>query len=320
MRIININEQKAVSELSENDNFYILTHENPDGDTLGCACALSIALNRMGKQTKILCSDDIPDKYKFMFDNIDERNFNPSYIITVDVSNKSLLGDKLKEYENKVDLCIDHHVSNSDYAKYTLVNSSVASASEIIYNIINALGIEIDKEIAKCIYTGITTDTGCFKYSNVRPSTHMKAAYLMTTGIDTSAINRLMFDNKSKSSIILQGLAISTLKTYLNDKCAIMYITKEMIDSCSATNSDIDGIVSISRQIEGILVGILIKEKDKNLYKVSVRTDESINACHICEQFGGGGHPVAAGCTINNDDSLENVIKSIVEVVGKELS
>lgn len=319
MRIININEQKAVSELSENDNFYILTHENPDGDTLGCACALSIALNRMGKQTKILCSDDIPDKYKFMFDNIDERNFNPSYIITVDVSNKSLLGDKLKEYEDKVDLCIDHHISNSDYAKYTLVNSSVASASEIIYNIINALGIEIDKEIAKCIYTGITTDTGCFKYSNVRPSTHMKAAYLMTTGIDTSAINRLMFDNKSKSSIILQGLAISTLKTYLDDKCAIMYITKEMIDNCSATNSDIDGIVSISRQIEGILVGILVKEKDKNLYKVSVRTDESINACHICEQFGGGGHPVAAGCTIN-DDSLENVIKNIVEVVGKELS
>lgn len=295
-----------------------MTHENPDGDTLGCACALKIALNRMGKKSKILCSDEIPSKYQFMFDSIcEDEEFDYSYIIAVDISNESLLGDKLEKFAGKIDLCIDHHLSNNDYAKYTLINSSVASASEIVYNIINALGIEIDQEIAKCIYTGITTDTGCFKYSNVKPSTHMKAGYLITTGIDTSLINTTVFDMKSKSAIMIESQAISTLKTYFEDRCAVIHITEDMMERCSATNSDTDGIVSKLREIEGILIGVLIKEKSKNLYKISLRTDKNIDARSICEQFGGGGHLAAAGCTI--EGSLEDVRNKILEVIRKEL-
>jgi len=146
----------------EKDDIYVLCHQYPDGDTIGSAVALSLALLQKGKRVKLLCSDQIPDKYSYITQYLNNNiNFESKFIIAVDVASEKLLGD-LEYYSNKIDLCIDHHEINSNYAKETFVDSKAAATTEIIYKLIKEMDIEISRAIAESIYTGITTDTGCF--------------------------------------------------------------------------------------------------------------------------------------------------------------
>ena len=162
---------QAAKELKKADNILILTHAYPDGDTLGSGYALCRALHKMGKSARVECSDIIPDKYRFMFEDMGPaEDFEPEYLCAVDVADSLLLGDKLKTYAESVDLCIDHHGSNTRYAKKLVLIPEYSAAAMIIAEIINALGVKIDSGIAACIYTGIATDTGCFKYSNTHRS------------------------------------------------------------------------------------------------------------------------------------------------------
>lgn len=298
--------------LSKNDFFYILTHMYPDGDTLGSAAALSRALNKMGKHTKILCNDKIAKKFEYMFLGLNNEEFSPKIIISVDVADPSLLGDGLSEYKDKVDICIDHHEMNKKYAKQYFVDPKAAANAEIIFDLIKLLGVDIDVPIANSIYTGISTDTGCFKYSNVTSKTYKIASELLDMGAQTYKINRLMFDIKSKEKIELEKLVMNTLEFSQDNKCALICITNEMIRKTNVDNSEIDGFASIPRCVEGVLVGITIREKEDGVYKISVRTGEEIQANLICQHFGGGGHKSAAGCTIKG--SLSKVKQSILNV------
>ena len=187
--------------LKENDNFYILTHKSPDGDTLGSAFALCFALQKMNKNAKVLCSDVIPEKYKFLYENLEIQNFNPKYIISVDVAEAQLLGDILNCYANQIDLSIDHHMLNQKFAKLWYIDSTAAATAEIIYEIIRKLEVRLDFNIAKCIYTGVSTDTGCFKNANTSARSHRIAAKMIDLGVDNFKIDKIMFDTKSKTKL-----------------------------------------------------------------------------------------------------------------------
>lgn len=303
----------AVSMLKNADKILILTHRNPDGDTLGSGFALLRALRQLGKRVKLLNADAINEKYAHLYEGLSEESFEEEFIVSVDVAERKLLGDLMEKYADKVDLSIDHHGTGKLFAKKTYCESESASACEIVYEIIKALGAKIDKGIADCIYTGCSTDTGCFKYSNVTPRTHRIAAELIEYGADHSKINEKMFDTKSMNSIMLERMCYESLEVFGGGKVAVITVTKEMLRKSGTDKSALDAIKPITRQIEGVEIGLTVKEEDGGASGVSIRTSENYDASAICAHFGGGGHIRAGGCEIK--DTPENAKEKVIEYI-----
>jgi phosphoesterase RecJ-like protein len=296
------------------DNILLLTHYYPDGDTLGSAFALCYALQRMGKAARVECSDDIPVKYAYLYENLRScPRFDPAFICAVDVADVKLLGETLSVYADKIDLCIDHHASNMVYASKLFLRADYAATAMLVAEVIQELAVPFDKDIASCIYTGIATDTGCFKYSNTTAYTLRMAADMLDCGINSSMINRMMFDVKTRARVELERLALESMCFYCDNRCAVMVITNEMIRQSGATESDMEGLAPIPRQIEGVWVGVTLREKQNGSFKVSVRTGNHADASAICGQLNGGGHLRAAGCTV--DGSLNIAIETILKAV-----
>ncbi len=294
-----INKSEAASLLLKEDNILILTHKNPDGDTLGSGYALCRALLKLGKKARVECSDAIPKKYDYMFKDLEIIEFETSYIVAVDVADTKLLGESFEnQYGNNIDLSIDHHSSNIMYAKKTCLFDEDAATAEIIYEIIRKLGVRIDENIASCIYTGISTDTGCFRYSNASAKTFRIAAEMIEVGAKNGEINGLMFESKSLSQLSLLKLSIEGMKMYFGNKCAVVTLTQKMFEDSGANESDSEMISALARQVDGVLVGATMREKSDGTYKVSVRTHSPVDAAEICAKMNGGGHKRAAGCEI----------------------
>lgn len=299
------------------DNFVILTHQYPDGDTLGSAFALCRALRKLGKKARVIVNGVLADKFAFMCDDLEEQCFDYETVIAVDIASVTLLGDLSEEFAGRVDAAIDHHAMNSPFAKYTYENPRAAANAENIFELIKLIGVEVDKKTADCIYTGLCTDTGCFKFSNVTPQTMRMAAELMELGCDSALINRVMFDTKSMARIRIESAALNTLAMYCDNKISVIYTSLQMEKDAGVSESDTDGIAALPRQIEGVIIGITIKEKQVGKYKISVRTTDGCDAARICRAFGGGGHHAAAGCAI--DGTLEEVREKLVTEAKKAL-
>ena len=307
---------ECVSLLKEFDNYLILTHRNPDGDTLGSAYALKRALELMGKKSMVRCNDDIHPKFSYLWENVDNSEITFDKIIAVDVADKKLLGEEFEaEYGDNVFLCIDHHLSNREYAQNLLLEDR-AAAAVVIYEVICQLGVEITPEIASCIYTGLATDTGCFMYSNTTPTVHRIAAEVMEKGADYTLINRLMFETKTLPYLRLEQMAVSSIESHFDGKCAIMTVTRKMFEESGASSSECDGIAAIPRKIEGVKIAVTIRERHNGSFKVSMRTIEPYDAAKICANFGGGGHNAAAGCEF--ECSLDEVKVKLLEVIKAE--
>ena len=302
------------------DRFLIITHKSPDGDTLGSGFGLCYHLRDMGKLANVVNSDGFPDRYDFMYTDYYEQDFEPEYIIAVDIADPSLMGSNLLKYqqEGMVDLCIDHHISNKNFARRTHVEGKTAAAAQILYAIFKQSGRPMTDIIAKCLYTGIATDTGCFKYENTTPETHTAAAELMAYDIDFANVNRKMFDVKSKGRIKIEQAVTGAMEYYLNDKCAVICLTTELMKSCGADPAEFDGLASIPLSAEGVVLGLTIKQRHANVYKISVRTTDEMDASAFCSYFGGGGHIRAAGCEIQG--TLEEVKAKLLERAGQVLS
>ncbi|MBR5437721.1 MAG: bifunctional oligoribonuclease/PAP phosphatase NrnA, partial [Clostridia bacterium] len=259
-------------------------------------------------------NDIIPQKYAYLSEGIEEEDFEEKFIVSVDVAGVRLLGDAVGErYADKVDLSIDHHESSRLFAGETYVESDSASACEIIYLIIKALGAEIDSGIASCIYTGMSTDTGCFRYSNVTPRTHLIAAELIALGAEHSKINEIMFDTKTVGSIMLEKMCYESLEFFGDGKVAVISVSQKMLSDCGVDKSALDAIKPITRQIEGVGIGVTVKEEDGGKIGISIRTSEEYDACRICGAFGGGGHVRASGCELKG--TMQQAKEQIVDYI-----
>lgn len=309
--------QTAIKRLKEKDNIVILLHQFPDGDTIGCGYSLYFALTALGKKARVECADGIGARYSYIIEGVEFEKFTPEFVVAVDVADRRLLGAKAEEYPH-IDLCIDHHASNSLFADETYVDAESAAACEILYSIVKELCGSISKPAAAALYTGISTDTGCFKFTNTTAKTHIIAAELMKTGIDYGEINRIMFDTKSKARLLVEKEALNTIKFLCDDKVAIMTVTKEMREKSGAHDSELEGITGLPRTIEGVLLGITIRERnDTSVCKISARSHEPISASDFCERFGGGGHARAAGCEIKlpKEKAFEALAKAAEETL-----
>ncbi|MEG0615380.1 MAG: DHH family phosphoesterase, partial [Oscillospiraceae bacterium] len=260
--------REAIEFLNKCNNVYILTHQSPDGDTLGSGFALMNALRKLGKNANVLCTEQFPHRYCFMYDGYYKEDFEPETIIAVDVADQQLLGKHLERFAESVDLCIDHHISNTFYAKKTLVNPRASATCEVLFELFSRMNI-LDTQIATCLYTGIATDTGCFKYESTTSRTHIAASELMAYDFDYAQINRRMFDVKSKGRIQVEQYLSSHMEYFLNDRCSMITITQAIIDGSGMEAAEFEGLASLTLQVEGVEVGVTIKEREKDVYKVS---------------------------------------------------
>ncbi len=291
--------------LNERDHFHIYLHAYPDGDTIGSGFALCYALRSIGKHANVVCAHPIPSSYFFITEEYEDMDFNPETFVTVDVASLALLGDLGEGMENKIDLAIDHHGTNQLFAKQSYVDSSQASNAQIIRELLDEMMVPMDRYLANCLYTGLSTDTGCFKHANTDEECHLVAATLIMDGAQIDLINQYMFDTKSRSRIAIEKDILDSLEFFEEGTIAFITVTKAMRDNAGIADGELEGITSIPRSVEGVIIGCTLRETDNGTFKVSVRSRNEIDAAAICAHFGGGGHPCAAGCSFSC--SLEEV-------------
>ena len=313
-----IDHRRAWELLLSMDRVLLLTHRLPDGDAIGSIYALYLALKALGKRVRCL-TDTIPSSLKAAAVDCGEEEFEPAHIVTVDVGDRKLLGEEWDaQYGDRVDLCIDHHGTHAPYAAYTLVDPTAAAACEVLFDMFLAAGFPLTEPIVRELYIGVATDTGCFRYANTTPKTMRVAADLMERGVDAAALNTELFETKTRAFARFERMAMNALKTYCDGRCAIMVITREMYDKSGLDESDDKPVNALPRQIEGVYVGVTVKEKkDGKGYRVSMRSKEPVSAAEICAKLGGGGHRLAAGCELTG--TKEEVVSALLGAVEPAL-
>lgn len=295
----------------------IITHQSPDGDCIGAGFGLKDILTELGIRSRVVCSDEFTSRYDFLTDAGAGEEFKPETIIAVDIADTKLMGKYQEIYGDKVQLCIDHHVSNRNYAEKTLLRPKATAACEIIYDLAKFMGINISSHCAMCLYTGIATDSGCFRYDCTTSHAHEIAAEMKRcySDINFSKINRRMFEIKSKGRMILESKFVNIMEEYLDNKLVIAAVTLDMMNELGINSDEFEGLAPMTIQLEDTEVGILMKEREPNIYRCSFRSADSVNVSDICRAFGGGGHAKAAGCTI--EGTLDDAKKQLVEAVRK---
>lgn len=316
---------KDISKVLESyDKIGITCHVSPDGDAMGSSLALYEVLRKLGKHPYIISKESIEETFKFLpnADKVNEDNSeveeNTDCVVVLDCGNVERINGNIDVNSNEYDVInIDHHKSNDMYGKFNYVDDTSASVGQIIYEIMEEMGVELDENIAKCIYTSILTDTGSFRHSGTSKKTHEIAGMLINTGIDFSEIHRTIFDNKKFERIKLYGKVIDTIKLDCNDRLCTMYIKESFLKELGLENEDTSDLLSFGTKIGSVEVTALIKEF-KGGVKVSLRSKNIVDVSAVAENFGGGGHIRAAGFAVENA-SVEEVKEKLIEIVGKEL-
>ncbi len=310
-----------LQSIAQSSSIALITHINPDGDAIGSTIALMHALDKMEKSVDVYCQDNIPSMFDFL-DGVnritkpDQSTKNYDLVIALDCSDPDRMGTCAPIMDRAITSAnIDHHVSNTFYANINVVDEEASATGEIIYKLVTQLEIEPNKSIAEALYTAIVSDTGRFSFSNTTSKTHRIVAHLIEWGADVVKLSNLLFNNHSLEWVRLLGQAINSLAIYYDGKVAIMHITQAMMDRVGATEEHSNGIIQYAKDITGVELAALLREVNDSTIKVSLRSQSIIDVSLLAQEFGGGGHKRAAGCTINlplipAQDSLMKAINS----------
>ena len=310
-----------MQSIKDANKIYIGSHINPDGDNVGSTLALTLALKKINKDVTPLLVGEIPSDYKFLpglelYEDYGEELHPIDLFIAVDSADADRLGKNkplLDVSKNIVN--IDHHISNTNFGMINLVDDKASATGELIYHLIKAMDVEIDIDIATCLYTAISTDTGSFMYDSVTDQTHEIIADLIRSGIDKGNINIQLYSSRSMEKTRLFVDVLSTLNLYNDGKIAIVHVTQKMLEETGTTLDDTEGIISFVREIEPVEVACILKESEELKTKISMRSKRYINVSDIATNFNGGGHIRAAGGTIyeNINDAEAIVVNKIKE-------
>ena len=254
--------REAAGFLKAHDNYLILTHKRPDGDTIGCAAGLCRALRRLGKTAHVLPSLDATTLLAGYLEGLTAPDgFVPDTVVSTDVATENLLPDSAALYKGRIDLAIDHHPSQEFFAKETCLEADKAACGEIIWKICGELGV-MDAEIAAPLYVAVATDCGCFVYANTTPHTHKAAAALMEQGIPFQALNKKHFRTKSMRRLKLESLILQNMRLYHGGTVAVAPISLDMMAQAGATSEDTDDLAAFLGQIQGVLHTATIREHE----------------------------------------------------------
>lgn len=282
----------------ERDKFVILTHRRPDGDTIGSAAALCLGLRQLGKTAFVLTNEQVTPRFAPLLEGLVCQSLpKAACVISVDIASEGLLSFDAVRMGLTPVCAVDHHGRNSLTCP-KLVKADRAACGEIILELLQELGVPLTKRIAESLYTAISTDTGCFKYSNTSAATHRAAAALIEAGADIQPINKELFDTRSFSRLRLEAELTRQMEFYAGGTVGICTMPKDLLDAFNVTEDDLDSISGFARGIEGVKLGVMIREVEDGLGKISLRTEAPFDAAEICHLLGGGGHAAAAGASV----------------------
>jgi len=309
--------------LRSRNNFVLISHTNPDGDTVGSVYAFYLMLKKMGKNVRCLCDKPVPQRIRFICGDVYDGDLtirDGEYAIALDVASPNMLGKSLEQYADRIDLKIDHHSKNKSFAAYNYVDSSAAACGEIVFEIASALNV-IDERIACAIYAAVSSDTGCFKYSNTTAKTHMIAAYLISLGARSAEINEALFDTIGINELNIYPLFLKNHKKYFDGRVIIIPVSRDDKKEYMLTDSDLDELSSLSRKPAGTCLGVVIKQVDNSdcEFKLSMRSRKQVDCSIIAASLGGGGHMRAAGATVKAD-SIQEATDMLLKALDKTLT
>lgn len=324
--------EQVASALSHHAPTLILFHARPDGDAVGSAFALRQLLTAMGMPAWCVCADEVPRRLQFLMQGTQESalpNAIPqdetwSRVISVDTASPAQLGALWETYEGKIDMMIDHHGIGTPYAPNLIVPDAAACA-EILFDLsrellrIGALSY-IPSGADTCIYAGLNTDTGSFKYSNVTPKTHRCAAELHRAGIDSAAITQKLYGSKPYLQLKAEGAGIRSLTFFADGRIAVVRFPYALKVEMGVGDEHLETLVDMARGIEGVEVAVSVRQpNEENVFRCSTRANGSVDVSAVCAAFGGGGHVRAAGCTLDGFASMDDAVSAVVAEIEKQL-
>lgn len=308
--------QQAVQFLRSRDEYLILTHLRPDGDTVGCAAGLCLALRQAGKTAYVLPNREATSLFTPYLEGLTApESFAPHTVVSVDIAARGLFPENAQMYLDRVDLALDHHPSQEFFARETCLDAGRASCGELVYDVVKHLG-PITPEIGTALYVAVSTDCGCFMYGNTSAATHRTAAQLIDAGIPLALLNKRHFRTKTMKRLRMEGLIASSMELHDDGRTALAAVSLDMMAQVGAQERDLEDIASFVGQVEGVCNAATIRELSPGRCKVSLRTDpELLNASRVCALLGGGGHAAAAGCTV--DAGVEETKAAVLDAIRR---
>ena len=303
--------------LGEHDDYLILTHRRPDGDTLGSAAALCLGLRQLGKAAHILENPQTTERYRPLHEGLTVTQALPAHtLVCVDTASVSLLPDNALPLLDRIQLRIDHHGTATPFTPLALVDSTASSCGDIIWDVLAQMGITLDKVIAEALYIAVSTDTGCFRYANTNAHAYALAAACSRAGGDLYSINQRIFDTNSLAKLRIQGWMAENTRFFRNGTMAVCAIPRAVEQQLGVTEDDMDSISGFTRSIEGVQLAATLRELPEGKVKVSMRAVPGMDAAAVCSKFGGGGHKGAAGATldINLEEAAQAITEAMVEI------
>lgn len=312
----------AAREIAAAGSIVMACHVNPDGDALGSMLGLALSLRASGKDVTCLSADGVPDIYRFLpgaetiLREAPGRDWDLG--IVLDSGDLDRIGGALPFISRARRLLnVDHHATAKGFGDAQLVNAKAASTAEIVYDLIHFMGLSLTPEIATCLFTGVTTDTGSFRFQNVSVSTLETAAHLLEAGAPLADIAENVFDNRSFAATRLLGLALTAMRTTADGRIVWTRVTHDDFTRLGATDEDTEGFVNYARNVRGAEVGLLFREISDGRARVSLRGKKTVDVGAIAKQFGGGGHRMAAGCTVG--PTLADAERLVIAAALEEL-
>lgn len=311
---------EILKKINESEKIALVTHASPDGDAVGSTMGLALALRTLNKDVVLLSKEPAPENLSYLslyneYGAVSVLDKDRELLIALDCGNKERLSMERDGFEDVFRINIDHHVSNEMYGQLNHVDILSASTSEIVFELIKELGVAVDISMADCLYTGIVSDTGSFRFPSTTAKTLRISAELLETGLDFSKIQRTLFGTSPFKRVKLLGRALMTLEAYLEGFVSMMNLEANDFNSLIISDRDSGDIVNYGLEPPEADVSILFKEAE-GFFRVSVRTKAVIDASALCAKFDGGGHVRAAGCNIRCED-LNEAKKLILDEIER---
>jgi len=305
------------------DRFLVACHENPEGDAIGSELAIALALRKMGKTVTVLNADPVPRNLRFLAgaDTVvfEEDGSKYDVAVLVDCGSIKRTGRVASELlKPRLMVIIDHHQTNEELGPLALIDPDAAAAGILVYKVLVALGIEIDRDIAENVYTAVLTDTGSFRYGNSSQEAFCVAGEMVSIGIDPWAVSEQVYESQSYDRLRLLGRVLSSLETVMDGRVAATTTLRADIEEFKAKKEDFEGFINYPRSIMGTEVAVSFREENENVFRVSFRSKGRVDISVVAVMFGGGGHRNAAGCTVSG--TLEEVKRRVFEAIGAVLS
>ena len=309
-----LNRAEAAGFLLVNDNFCILPHRRPDGDTVGSAAALCLGLRKLGKQAWVLKNEEISDRFGWLVEGLTKETVEEhDIVVSVDVASP---GMRPKCFASLVETCrlrIDHHGSATSFTPEELVDADSASCAELVCDVLAILGVEMDKNIAEAVYVGMSTDAGCFRFANTTAHSFTVAAVCAKAGADIYGLNQQLFETNSLPKLRMHAWMIENMKLLDDGKLAIVAIPRAVEELLRVTDDDMDNISSYPRTVAGVRMAATLRQTKDGETQISVRAIPGYDAAAVCAHFGGGGHKGAAGASTHM--GLEEAAEKLKEIM-----